>query len=357
MNRARTNHRQQGKSDKAQAASRAVATLVTGGSGFVGRQVVKALLESGAQVRVLIRQARLADLQRRWPSSAVTPVVADLVDPTSLKNACDGCDTAVHLASSAHADNPDSAAAADLHQRVTVEGTRALLDDAIRAGVRRFIYVSSVKAMGEGGDEIQDESSATRPISTYGGAKRQAEELVLAAGREHGIRVCVLRLPLVYGRDNRGNLPRMIAAVARGYLPPLPAISNRRSMVHVDDVAQAVLLGIRKPEANGQIYVVTDEHVYSTSQIYDWICAALGKPKPHWAVPVSVWRTAGWIGDVLQRLIGRRLPLNSEVSEKLFGSACYSSAKIRRELGFRPTRSLKEALAEMVAEYRCNRPI
>jgi len=225
----------------------------------------------------------------------------------------------------------------------------------VDAGVKRFIFVSTVKAMGECTDGCVDESSPARPSSVYGQAKLAAEGLVLEAGRTSGMHVSVLRLPIVYGRDNRGNIPRMIAAIDRGRFPPLPEVHNKRSMVHVDDVVQALLLVAQHDVANGKTYLVTDDQQYSTQQIERLVRMALGRAIPQWSVPQIALRLAARLGDLMENVLGRRLPLDSSVLEKLLGSACYKCDKIKNELGFRPRYTLADALPEMIAQNRQHR--
>ena len=186
--------------------------------------------------------------------------------------------------------------------------------------------------------------------AVHGRAKLADEGRVLAAA-DHGVYACVLRLPVVYGRDNRGNIPRMIEAVDRGRFPPLPEVHNRRSMVHVDDVVRAALLAAGSEAASGKVYLVTDGEVYSGGRIYAAICGALGRVPPRWSVPVGLLRAGAAAGEFAGRVTGRPMPLNRAVLRKLLGSAWYSSGRIVRELGFRPSRTLEDALPEMVAVY------
>lgn len=324
-------------------------TLVTGATGFIGRRLIDALRQQpGMCVRALVRDATSAS--RIWPAAEVTIVGGDLTRPGNLSAACRGVDTVFHLAGYAHANGINEDKAAELHNRITVAGTQALMAAAADAGVKRLVFVSSVKAMGEGSDVCLDESSQPAPESPYGKAKLAAECLVLAAGQ--GMHVCVLRLPLVYGHDNKGNLPRMIAAIDNGRFPPVPETGNRRSMVHVDDVIQALLLAVRQHQANRQVYIVTDEQAYSTRKIYEMICTALGRPVARWSVPVVLMRLLARLGDLIGTMRGRPFFLNRDVLHKLVGSACYSSAKIRQELGYRPVHNLENALPEMVSAYR-----
>jgi nucleoside-diphosphate-sugar epimerase len=238
---------------------------------------------------------------------------------------------------------------------VTVEGTRHLLEAAARSGVKKFIYVSSVKAMGEGAKSCQDESSIAEPMTSYGRAKLEAERLVLEAGKKHGMHVCNLRLPMVYGRDNRGNLWHMIAAIDRGRFPPLPETGNKRSMVHVDDVIQALQLVLEDTDIRGRTYIVTDGQAYSTRQIYIAIHEALGRAVPRWTIPVGMLRATARLGDVIGGIQGRSFVFNSGTLEKLIGSAWYSCRRIEAELDYRPTRTLTDGLREMVNQYRMAR--
>jgi nucleoside-diphosphate-sugar epimerase len=256
------------------------------------------------------------------------------------------------LAGYAHADDADEQTSVSVHRRVTVRGTANLLNEAAGAGVRRFVFASSVKAMGEGGGEQLDENGFTEPLSPYGRAKREAEALILAEGMKGQMQVCIVRLPLVYGPGARGNLQRMISGIDRGRFPPLPRLANRRSMVHVEDAASALTLVAEHPLASGRIYIATDGRVYSTRELYEWICSALGKSTPGWTVPLIAWRTFARMGTTAHHLFGIRPPFDVRAFEKLFGSAWYSCEKIRSELGFSARRALPEALAEMVGEYR-----
>jgi nucleoside-diphosphate-sugar epimerase len=324
------------------------AVLVTGGTGFVGRQLVTALLDKGAGIRVLTRSPERSYAIWGPRASRIETVRGDLCDPPSLAGLCAGIDTLFHLAGFAHAEDVTTRLEDSPHWRITVEGTEALLADACAAAVKRLVFVSSVKATGESGDECLDETSAVEPGDHYGVARREAERRVLAAGLRCGMHAAVLRPALVYGHDNAGNLPRMISAIARGRFAPPPETHNRRSMVHVEDLVQALLLAAEQPRANGRTYIVTDDDVYSARRIYEAICRALGRQPAGWGVPARVLRGAARIGDALQAL-GLPVPLTGAAVNKLLGSAWYSCERAKRELGYRPRHRLEDALPEMVA--------
>lgn len=294
--------------------------IITGASGFIGRRLQL------AGDRALVRK----------PCGFADELVGDLLDIASLEEACHGVDTVFHCAGYAHAlASPDPAA----HWRINFEGTRNLLRAAGAAGVRRFVFLSSVKAMAEPGDACADEDWPGDPVTPYGKSKHAAEEAVLEAGTKYGMHVVNLRLAMVYGRGGSGNLERMANGIRRGWFPPLPETGNKRSLVHVQDVAEVMRLVAVRPEANGRTYIVADPRAYSGREIYDALCAALGLPPARWCVPAGVMRLAGGFGGRV-----------GEIVERLLGSACYSPARIERELGWRARIGLEAGLREMLAE-------
>lgn len=292
--------------------------LITGATGFIGRR----LLRPGD--RALLRSA----------SPLPNAFVGDLLDTASLVTACADVHTVFHCAGYAHA---FSSSDPDAHWRINFEGTRNLVEAAAGVGVRHFIFLSSVKVMSEPGDECIDEDWPGDPATPYGRAKRAAEHAVLEAGAKYGMHVVILRLAMVYGRGGRGNLERMARGIRAGWFPPLPETGNRRSLVHVDDVVAVMRLVAERPEANGRTYIVADPRAYSGREIYDAIRAVLRKPTLHWSVPAGVLRATGHLNSRL-----------GEIVDRLLGSACYSPARIERELGWRAKIGLAEGLPDML---------
>lgn len=309
--------------------------LVTGANGFIGQAMVKVLSEYDHEIRTLARKR----------SNVNGQISLDLFKDKIPHDLCEGIDYVFHLAGKAH-DLSMSKEDEICYWQVNTEGTRKLLEAAHQSGVQRFIYFSSVKAAGFNGQQVIDEQIHTPADTPYGQSKYAAEQLVLHGGYvPHPV---VIRPCMVYGNSDKGNLPRMIQAIRKGLFPPLPEVNNKRSMVHVEDVVQAALLAAEKPEAAGQVYIVTDGHSYSTRQIYDWIREALGKPSSSLTIPLAWLRTMAKVGDGIGKLRGRRFMLDSDALDKLIGSAWYSSAKIECELGFKPGHDLKSSLLEIV---------
>lgn len=312
--------------------------LVSGGSGFIGARLARALRSNGSSVRTISRR----------PGTHVDDRQADLADPTGLAEACAGVDVVFHCAGHAHAFSSLDADQAAVHWRVNFEGTKHLLAAASAAGARKFIFLSTVKAMAEPGESCAGEDWPGIPDTDYGRSKREAEGAVLAAAAATGMHVVVLRLCMVYGRGGRGNLERMGALIGKGLFPPLPETGNRRSMIHVDDVVNAMICVADAPQAAGKIYILAGDDAPSGRALYDALRSAMALDRVTWSVPKALLRTAAQAGDIAGRLLRRRMPLDSEVLDRLLKSAWYSSEKIRRELGWHPKVNLRDGLKEML---------
>ena len=311
-------------------------SLVTGSTGMLGRPLCHTLHSLGWKVIAMTRT------QEQVPCDE--SIQADLALNKTLSIPPD-TDVVFHLAGKAHALS-ETKQDENEYLRINTEGTRVLLEAAKSSGVRRFVFFSSVKSMSEGGPGCLDETSPCLPVTPYGKSKFEAERLVLEGNFVP--EPVVLRLSMVYGTSPKGNLPRMIEAVSKGRFPPIPEFGNKRSMVHVEDVVQAALLAAEKPEAIGKIFIVTDGQPYSTRELYEWICKALGQPVPSWRVPEVVFRGLAKIGDTISTLRGRRFVFDSDTLEKLAGSAWYSSKKIEKELGFQAKHHLRESLPNII---------
>lgn len=315
--------------------------LVTGANGFIGKRLCRRLKEQHAYVRAFLRTPAGGD----WDDVCTGDLENGILPAGCMKD----IDTVFHLAAKVHALSENRQDDAGYH-RLNVEGTRVLLQEAAKEKTGSFIYFSSVKAAGEAGETVIDELYAGAPDTPYGVSKLAAEQAVLAETRiSHR---AVLRPSMVYGPGNAGNLGKMIKWIDRGIFPPLPDITNYRSMVHVEDVVSAALRISEDPRANGQVYILSDGRYYSTRQIYEWICGVLARPVPKWHVPYSALKLLGKFGDLAGKLGGRRFVFDSDALDKLLGSACYNSDKIRRELDFTPRHDLYSSLPEIVTSFK-----
>jgi len=316
--------------------------LVTGASGFIGRRLCAALRDRGDDVRALLRSPAAGP----WHTS----VMHELGGRTLPARAISGVDIVFHLAGRVHcrADALDEEA---VHQEVNVEGTRRLLDATRPGQVRRFVYVSSTKAMGEESRGLEDESCCPRPETPYGRTKLEAEKLVLAT-RPGGPEGVVLRLPAVYGKEGKGNIAMMLEQVFSGRFPSIPDFGDQHSFAHVADVVRALLVAGDHPNAVGRTYIVTTGEPVSSRVLYETMCRAVGRHPRHPLAPAIAFRLAAKLGDALHHLTGRPVPLNSTSLRKLTGSAAYSSRRLNDELGFASICTLQEGLEEMLEATR-----
>jgi UDP-glucose 4-epimerase len=317
--------------------------LLTGCTGFIGRHIGEVLREQGITVRGL---SRGAFCKPSIPS--VDLMRGDLSRPETLIGIAKGIDTIIHAAGHAHSLGSDTG----MHWKITLEGTRHLLAEAEKEGVRRFIFISSVKAMPDPGNDCIDESETRMPADVYGLSRRRAEDLVLEAGQRTDMHVSILRPALVYGPGCKGNLASMLSWIDHGLFPPVPETGNIRSMVDVRDLVRGILLAAEQPAANGGVFIITDGEDYSTHRIYSAMRTAFGKTLPRWSVPAWLLRALGKAGDGYEAFLGRPAPINSALCSRLLDSACYRSNCAEQKLGFRPEYRLEDALPAMVEAYR-----
>ncbi len=290
---------------------------MTGATGFIGQRLIKAV---SGEIRVL----------SRINQPNFETVVCDLQSEVIPNNALDGVDTVFHLAGFAH-DMRDASKISDLYYKVNVNATVQLANLAVKSGVKRFVFVSSVKAGGNPPlGTCANEKDQKNTEDVYGKTKREAELKLLEIGQVSGMHVSIIRPSLVYGPNVKGNLQLMLSGIEKGWFPPLPETGNRRSMIHVDDLVRAILLVAEDKRANGEIFIATDGTPYSSREIYDAMCKILGKPASKWSVPKALFDIASLASPRIKYKIN-----------KLLGDECYSSAKLEG-LGFKAKKSLKD---------------
>lgn len=312
--------------------------LVTGATGFIGRQLCAHLKRDGHEVIAVGRRQQDGPWHRFVTGDLAGIISADL---------CQGVGIVYHLAGIAHAMKlPRSQQ--DIYQRINVDGTRHLLEIIRDSEVKALVYFSSIKAMAEPDEDCVDETFSIPPGDVYGLSKLKAEQAVLDFGQQYNFHVSCLRPTLVYGPNPKGNILRMMNAIARGRFPAFPDFHNQRSMISVYDLIDAAILAANDPNANRQTYIVSDGQDYSTRQVYELMSIALGRSisKINW--PVWPFKLLAKAGDVLTSMTGKPAPFSSETWRRIHGSACYKSDKLRNELGWQAKNTLESVLPSMV---------
>lgn len=305
--------------------------LVTGGTGFIGRSLVQRLLEQNYSVTILSRQQ-----QPDSPDAqSCRYVVGEITDKQALASACSGIDTVFHLAAYAHVNQHDTV----LMRQTNVEGTRLLLEAAIENSVKRIVFFSSVLA-----------AAPQEHLTEYGRAKRESEDLLLGASAKGDIEVCCLRPANVYGLGMQGNLLTMIKLMAGGQLPPLPTPSASMSLVGSRDLCEAALLAATAPQANNQIYFVTDGRTYSFKGLENNVRTLRGKPPVRWSMPLVVF----YFGALVLELAGKVLRFANAPGLRsykvLTTDNVFSCEKLQRELGYNPASTLGDELGAIVQQ-------
>lgn len=318
--------------------------VVTGANGFVGSWACRALAAAGMQVRALGRGEPSA------LPSAVSYHRADLLDARALGAALDGADTVVHLAARVHVMRESAGDPLGEFRRVNVEGTRILLDQAVRAGATRVVFASTVKAVGEGGATLLTDQTIPAPDDPYGVSKLEAEDVVRSTADRHALEATILRFPLIYGPGMKGNMLRLFRLVDRGVPLPLGLVRNRRSMAFVGNAVAAMLAVLRVPADRSRVFFVSDARDVSTPELLRLIGGALGRRVRLLPVPAPVFRVAGRMGDVLSRV--RPVPLTSRVVDRLLGSLAVDVSPLARATGFHPPYTLEEGLRITAEWYR-----
>ena len=308
--------------------------MVTGANGFVGQLLCADALAHGLEVCGVTRRSGVS------LPNVKNVVVSNINSKSDWTFALEGCDVVVHLAARVHVmrDTADDPLAEFRH--VNVGGTEHLARSAAAAGVRRFVYVSSIKVNGEEthNGEAYSEQSEPAPKDPYGISKWEAEQALHRVAKETGLEVVIVRLPLVYGAGVKGNFAQMISVVVKGVPLPFASVNNKRSLIYVKNLTDALMLCATHPAAAGNTYLVSDGEDVSTSDLLRKLAVAMGKKSRLFSCPV-----------VLLKLAAKIFRKSDQVG-RLLGSLQVDSSKIRRELGWVPPFSVNDGLKATVKD-------
>ena len=305
--------------------------LVTGASGFVGKSLITKLIWHGYSVCAAVRSIK------SQINNAEVVVVGEIDGNTIWANALRDVDVVIHLAARVHVMNERATIPLDEFREVNVEGTKRLAVLAASVGVKRFVYVSSVKVNGEQTDlSPYTELDIPNPQDPYGVSKWEAEQALHKISAQTNLEVVIVRSPLVYGAEVKGNFAQMKIVLAKGIPLPLAAVRNLRSLVYIENLVDALILCSTHPNAAGKTYLVSDGEDVSTVELLRQVGEAMGQPARLFSCSPILLKLAG-------RLIGK-----SEQLDRLLGSLQVDSSKIRKELGWVPAVSFAEGIKKTV---------
>jgi len=302
--------------------------LITGAAGFVGRTLWSHLTDLGHTVLPIVRKEC---------GHRDQVVFGDIGPASDWAELLGGCDAVVHLAARVHVMKDDAENPVALYRSLNTDATLNIARQAAEAGVKRFVFVSSVKVNGEGRGTAYRETDIATPEDPYATSKWEAEQGLGQIATKTGLEVVILRPPLVYGPGVKANFLHLAHAVKRGWPLPLGAISNRRSLLYLGNLVDAIRLCTEHPEASGQTFLLDDGEPVSTPELITRLADAMGR-KPHlFKVPVPILEMAG-------RLLGRRAAV-----ARLTGSLFVDSSAIRSRLGWLPPYSMQTGLRQTLA--------
>ena len=301
---------------------------MTGANGFVGHALCAGAAARGMQVRGSIRH------QCDLPAGVERVVVGEIDEKTNWWGALNGCDIVMHLAARAHVMHESAKNPLEEFRRVNVQGTEHLARNAVTSGVKRFVYVSSIKVNGEEtlGGKSYAERDMPMPQDAYGVSKWEAEQVLHRVAEETGLEVVIVRPPLVYGAGVKGNFAQLLSVLMRGIPLPLASIRNQRDLIYVGNLVDALIACATHPAAVGQTYLVSDGEGVSTPDLIRNLAQALGKFNLVFPFPIYVMRfCAGLFGK-------------SAAVDRLTQSLQIDSSKIRKELSWKPPCTMQQGL-------------
>ena len=321
--------------------------LITGGTGFIGSRLAlharaggRAVVVAG-QVNTDAERARLKELNDAGVEIAQGP----LQDADFARQVSAGCDLVIHLAAAQHEANvPDA-----YFEAVNVEGTRTLLEASLAAGVRRFVYGSTIGVYGEAADSVLTEESPPRPVNIYGRTKLAAEGVVNSYASR--LPTTIVRISETYGPGDF-RLLKLFKAIDRGRFFMIGAGMNRRQVIHVSDLIAILLRAGEHPAAIGQVFVAAGAEIMTTRDLVKGVAAALGRPAPRLRAPLWPFLMLAVAMEVTLKPLGIQPPLHRRRLDFFRKSFVFDTRKVREVLGYTPTVAFGAGAAETAAWYR-----
>lgn len=303
--------------------------LITGANGFIGNNLCVAVAQSD---RIVVAATRHS-LPNNTPYIKNVQI-SSLNAHTNWHHCLHACDVVVHLAARVHVMRDAVADPLADFRMVNVDGTLNLARQAAKAGVRRFVYLSSIKVNGEQTPPSQPftEKSTVAPIDFYGISKSEAEEGLFELSHQTGMEIVVIRPPLVYGSGAKANFLNMMCWLHKGVPLPFASINNRRSLVALDNLIDFIVVCLEHPEAANQTFLVSDGDDLSTTELLRRMAQELGKPAR--LVPIPAY-----LLEAVAALLGRR-----DMAQRLCGSLQIDISKAKKMLGWNPPISVDEGL-------------
>lgn len=310
--------------------------LISGANGFVGKALCTELTHRGHHITAAVRS------QNSLIKDTNTIVIGEIDNNTNWVDALRNVDVVVHLAARVHIMNDDTGDSLEKFLKINLHGTSNLAEQAAQSGVRRFVYVSSIKVNGEQTEPTQTftESDKPNPQDPYSLSKWQAEQKLHRIAQKTGLEIVIVRPPLVYGPDMKGNLARILTVITKRIPLPFASINNLRSLVYVENLVDALITCSTHSAAAGKTYLVCDDADISTTNLLRQLGNGMGCPASLFPFPTNWLRALG-------KLSGK-----SDIIGRLCGSLRIDSGKIQRDLNWTPPYTLYQGLRTTAESYQ-----
>jgi nucleoside-diphosphate-sugar epimerase len=303
--------------------------LITGATGFVGSVLIKRLLQGNGRLTATVLKGE--DIGH-LPTVIKWVPVQPLSESSDYSTALQHVDIVIHLAARVHIMHDRAIDPLQEFRRANLQGTERLARQAAQAGVKRFVFISTVKVHGEETTTPYREDSPLTPLDPYGISKAEAETMLRHIAEETGLEVVIVRPPLAYGPGVKANFLQLMKVVSYGVPLPFDSIRNRRSLIFVENLVDALTCCAIHPKAAGQAYLVSDGEDVSTAELIRRIAHALGKPARLFPFSLDVMRLAG-------KVLGK-----SSALDRVLSSLMVDTSKIRSELGWRAPFTMDQGL-------------
>ncbi len=325
--------------------------LVTGGTGFVGRYLVRELASRGVECRVLVRPT--SDRRGLADVGGVEYHEGDILRPETLAGVADGVRHVYHLAAEGHV-SAVSKAAFRKFVEVNVEGTRNLLSACSGCGVETFVHFSSTAAMGLITEPLVSEATEPRPRTPYQRSKLESERIAFETGRALGVSVVALRPCMVYGVNGRGEFFKMCRLMRKGLFPRVGFGRNLTPLVHVRDVVRGAALAAENGRP-GEVYLIASERSIELAELRRFAMEAWGVRRWYPYVPVWFMHAVAWCCEATARVMGGAPIVTRRNVASTVWDREFSIEKAMRELGYEPAVSFREGILETVRWFESER--
>ena len=318
---------------------------ITGANGFIGNTLCNSLKSSNNHIRGFVKA-----MDSDNNSSETEHIsVGDISSKTNWKDHLKGFDYIIHCAGLTH--QMSSIKDINVYNLVNIDGTKRLAEHAVEAGIKRLVFLSSVKVNGESSDEVSGNTVVKnqknkilthnhlpKPEDPYSISKFEAEKLLWKVSIKTGLEVTVVRMPLVYGSGAKGNLERLIKLVKSGFPLPLGRLQNQRSMIGIDNLVDLLIRCIEHPDAAGKTFLVSDGEDLSTPDLINHIASSMGRTARLFHVPIFLLKIAGCI-------LGKKKEI-----DRLIGSLKIDNSYTREVLNWTPPVSVTEGIRRMIQD-------